>query len=248
MSKIASGESQPLGFLKNSAKFQNKCLGKMSDEANSNNRTSLYVSHNMSTIQRLCSRVIVLDHGKVVFDGGVEEGIGVYASCFVDVNYKKLDLSTQRMKHLELPIRAKLWEIVLQSDRAVFQMGDSIRFWLKIHAYDAIGVISLRMELFTREGIPVGVSVAKDFSVLEQKGDFGFSITLNCTELVPGEYIVCLVLYEQGRSGGYNDLDAIYPTFPFRIEDYNDFIGINWNYNTWGRIKFDNLIVERTLT
>ena len=39
------------------AKFQNKCLGKMSDEANSNNRTILYVSHNMSTIQRLCSRL-----------------------------------------------------------------------------------------------------------------------------------------------------------------------------------------------
>ncbi|MBR4874856.1 MAG: ABC transporter ATP-binding protein, partial [Clostridia bacterium] len=51
------------------AKFQNKCLGKMSDEAGTGQRAILYVSHNMATIQRLCTRVIVLDHGKVVYDG-----------------------------------------------------------------------------------------------------------------------------------------------------------------------------------
>ncbi|MBR5293708.1 MAG: ABC transporter ATP-binding protein, partial [Oscillospiraceae bacterium] len=43
------------------AKFQNKCLGKMSDEAGTGQRAILYVSHNMATIQRLCTRVIVLD-------------------------------------------------------------------------------------------------------------------------------------------------------------------------------------------
>jgi lipopolysaccharide transport system ATP-binding protein len=57
------------------AKFQNKCLGKMSDEAGTGQRAILYVSHNMSTIQRLCTRVIVMDHGRIVYDGDTAGGV-----------------------------------------------------------------------------------------------------------------------------------------------------------------------------
>ena len=46
-------------------KFQQKCLGKMSDVAGQEGRTVLYVSHNMSTIRQLCTRCVVLDKGKV---------------------------------------------------------------------------------------------------------------------------------------------------------------------------------------
>lgn len=57
--------------------FQQKCLGKMSDVA-SEGRTVLFVSHNMAAINSLCDRVIVLDRGKMIFDGGVSEGIEAY--------------------------------------------------------------------------------------------------------------------------------------------------------------------------
>ena len=43
--------------------FQRKCLGKMSDVA-SENRTVLFVSHNMSVVSRLCERGIWLEGGK----------------------------------------------------------------------------------------------------------------------------------------------------------------------------------------
>ena len=58
-------------------KFQEKCLGKMEDVADGG-RTVLYVSHSMRTVQQLCSRVIVMDHGKIIFDGNVDEGIKIY--------------------------------------------------------------------------------------------------------------------------------------------------------------------------
>ena len=54
-------------------KFQQKCLGKMSDVANQDGRTVLYVSHNMATIRDLCDRCIVLDKGKVAADGTPKE-------------------------------------------------------------------------------------------------------------------------------------------------------------------------------
>ena len=66
-------------------KFQQKCLGKMSDVANQDGRTVLYVSHNMSTIRQLCTRCVVLDKGRVIFDGDVEQAIAVYMDT-TDVN------------------------------------------------------------------------------------------------------------------------------------------------------------------
>ena len=50
------------------AEFQQKCLGKM-DEFSSSGRTVFFVSHNMASVNRLCSRVILLDKGKIVADG-----------------------------------------------------------------------------------------------------------------------------------------------------------------------------------
>jgi homopolymeric O-antigen transport system ATP-binding protein len=59
------------------AEFQKKCLGKMRDVSQSG-RTVLFVSHNMAAVQQLCSRGIVLDRGRMVFDGNVDAAIGHY--------------------------------------------------------------------------------------------------------------------------------------------------------------------------
>ena len=50
------------------AGFQAKCLGKMQDVAGGG-RTVLFVSHQMSAIQRLCSRVIWMERGMMAGDG-----------------------------------------------------------------------------------------------------------------------------------------------------------------------------------
>jgi lipopolysaccharide transport system ATP-binding protein len=48
------------------ARFQRKCLGKMEDIADRQGRTVLVVSHNMGTIQRLCSQSLFLEAGRLV--------------------------------------------------------------------------------------------------------------------------------------------------------------------------------------
>lgn len=59
--------------------FQKKCLEKMREISSEEGRTVIYVSHNMETIKNLCDRCVVLENGKKIFDGGVEEGISVYS-------------------------------------------------------------------------------------------------------------------------------------------------------------------------
>ncbi len=59
------------------AEFQRKCLGKMSDVAQEG-RTVLFVSHNMSAIQRLTQETIVLDQGKIVMRAPTTEAVDFY--------------------------------------------------------------------------------------------------------------------------------------------------------------------------
>jgi len=59
------------------ATFQKKCLGKMNETAQEG-RTVLFVSHNMHTIQDLCSRTILLRNGKVIEDGITRDVVSHY--------------------------------------------------------------------------------------------------------------------------------------------------------------------------
>ncbi len=59
------------------AEFQQKCLGKMRD-VTQEGRTVVFVSHNLGAVRSLCSRAIVLEKGKLVFDGDTSTGIQRY--------------------------------------------------------------------------------------------------------------------------------------------------------------------------
>ena len=61
------------------AAFQQKCLDKM-HEIRQQGRTILFVSHDMTAITRLCKRVVLLEKGKISFDGGPREVVKRYLS------------------------------------------------------------------------------------------------------------------------------------------------------------------------
>jgi len=63
------------------AEFQEKALGKMRDVTTSDGRTVLFVSHNMGAVKTLCKRGIVLDQGRLVYDGKTDEAISFYQKC-----------------------------------------------------------------------------------------------------------------------------------------------------------------------
>ena len=59
------------------AEFQRKCLGKMKD-VSGEGRTVLFVSHNMGQISALCSKSIILNKGKIEYNGAVDQALKIY--------------------------------------------------------------------------------------------------------------------------------------------------------------------------
>ena len=60
--------------------FQKKCLGKMHDLAKGHGRTILFVSHNMDAIQRLCSKCLLIEDGRLVANGDTASIVARYLS------------------------------------------------------------------------------------------------------------------------------------------------------------------------
>jgi lipopolysaccharide transport system ATP-binding protein len=57
--------------------FQRKCLGKM-NEVSRGGRTVLFVSHNLAAVERLCQRALVLQKGRLEFEGTAQAAIDLY--------------------------------------------------------------------------------------------------------------------------------------------------------------------------
>lgn len=72
------------------AEFQKKCLGKMKDVSRLEGRTVLFVSHNLTAVQTLCTKGLYLDNGSIIYSGETADVLGVYTS-----NYEEQQLQIQ---------------------------------------------------------------------------------------------------------------------------------------------------------
>lgn len=75
------------------AEFQKKAIGKMQDISKGEGRTVLFVSHNMAAVKSLCKTGIVLENGRLTFQGTSEECVGYYLndSGTHTSNFKRYD-------------------------------------------------------------------------------------------------------------------------------------------------------------
>jgi lipopolysaccharide transport system ATP-binding protein len=60
------------------ASFQRKCLGKMNDVSAQEGKTVLFVSHNLSQVQGLCKKGMLLEHGQLKYTGDIASAISQY--------------------------------------------------------------------------------------------------------------------------------------------------------------------------
>ena len=72
------------------AEFQKKAIGKMQDISKTDGRTVLFVSHNMAAVKSLCTRAIVLEHGKIAFEGETDNSISYYLNGNNDIDNRRI--------------------------------------------------------------------------------------------------------------------------------------------------------------
>ena len=217
--------------------FQKKCLDKMREAANKEGRTVLYVSHNMNTIRQLCDRCIVLDKGKVVFDGDVEEAIGIYLhteetrNTCVDYN------NIPRLNWLRNTKTKMLRAEYLGKDSIVFHKDEKMCLSLQWENEKDINDLCLRLEILKPNRTPVGTTFLLDFysGVKGEHGDV--TILVDLSLLAPGKYTTNYTFFEKNSFGTNMNVDCVHGLF-FEIADDGNVV---WDERAWGRIQFPDL-------
>ena len=235
------------------AKFQKKCLDKMDDEANSAGRTILYVSHNMNTIQRLCSRVIVLEKGKVVYDGNTPGGVGKYLSVNRSDAINRDLRSIER--HRMCKMRVKMLDAwLVDKVNNIYLQDDAVRF--AIHWQTNADVRDLTMNVFMRHvsAATVGFS-SLALGDLPKGKEYNTEVALSLKDIIPGSYMICVQFHEIDASGNALFDDSVDQLFEIEVMENQEKIisyrGIvdntmkmNWNYNEYGSVRLSMDVIE----
>ena len=216
--------------------FQKKCLDKMRDAAKKEGRTVLYVSHNMNTIRQLCDRCVVLDKGKVVFEGDVEEAISIYMNRQMNDsvyrNYKDYTrpqyLKNQKIKMLEAEFIGR--------ENVLFEANDPIQIRLKWENLQDVSDVGLRVELWNLEDIPQATYVLYDFHSGEKGRIAEIVIELDASMVMDADYKTFFTFFNKSAQGASMDLDCV-PGLCFRKSTSTAKQSWVWRPKFWGYIQ-----------
>ena len=227
--------------------FQRKCLDKMREVAQKEGRTVLYVSHNMNTIRRLCDRCIVLEKGKLIFEGEVEDAIELYmhkesvrnewTEGMTECNYSDTSARSTYSKGGAMVNYLKL----LDTEDALYATGEKIRFLMRVHSKQAFKDLRLRLEVLYGDDAPVGTMPSVSLGEMAEGEIREFTVELDPIGLTSGKYRVDLVLFDMDEFGTVYDQELLLPAFRVEVKETTD---INWNSNNWGHIRFPDAVVE----
>lgn len=221
--------------------FQKKCIAKMRELALNENRTVLYVSHNMNTIRELCSRCIVLDHGKKIFDGDVENAIKIYLGGeqedFAFYDYNGNHKEPCKRNDIEL-LRAGYYG---KTDN-LFYSEEIMPLELSWQNNEDIDNLCLRVEVSDYRRFPVTAFVIEDFYSGKKGEKASMRFKINISRIASGGYYTRYVFYNRKSDTlPYESVEiAAGLRFRKRMPEQN---GNCWQ-KAWGSIIMDEIELE----
>lgn len=221
--------------------FQKKCITKMRKLAMDENRTILYVSHNMNTIRELCNRCIVLDHGKKIFDGDVEYAIKIYLGGeqddFAYYDYMGKHKEPCKRNDIEL-LRAGYYG---KTDN-LFYNEEAMSLELLWQNNEDIDNLCLRVEVSDFRRFPVTAYVIENFYSGKKGEKTSMRFKLNISQIARGEYFTRYVFYNRKNDAlPYESVEiAKGLRFRKRMSEQN---GNRWQ-KSWGSVIMDEIEID----
>ncbi len=226
--------------------FQKKCLNKMRSAAKQDGRTVLYVSHNMNTIRTLCDRCIVLDKGRIVFEGDVDEAIEIYMSAAHNEwseGQTEFDLRNAVSRSPYTEGNAQITYLkLLGKDLAMYATGEKLRMKLRVATKKAYSDLRLRIELRYSDDTPVGTMPNVSLGRCGEGEKTEYIVEFDPAGLTNGKFRVDLVLFEIDEFGNSYDQELLLPAFFFEVQANEDIV---WNQSNWGHIRFPEASVQQ---
>ncbi|MCP4521849.1 MAG: ABC transporter ATP-binding protein [Cytophagales bacterium] len=202
------------------ATFQKKAIGKMKSVSQTEGRTVLFVSHNIGSIQHLCTHSIVLNQGQMVHSGTTDSGIKYYLSSNQDNLKIPLSERTDRKGNQT----AKIDDITINTqsnqNTSEFLSGIKGEFVFKYTSKEPLIKVGLRVEVLNSMQKSITVlntyhSIG-EFDLLNKEGEL--KCQFDRIPLSHGNYYLNFILISN-----QDIVDQVESAFSFSIEQSDFF-------------------------
>jgi lipopolysaccharide transport system ATP-binding protein len=188
--------------------FQKKCLGRMNAVAGEG-RTVLFVSHNMGAVKSLCPRSILLEGGKLVYDGPTGSAIDQFLARLYNQSGSHIRLEPQP----ELPVQVtEIWcEDEQGEEVSELELGSDLYVRARYEIREPLRDVSFAL-LVSNEGSPLlnsfDTDADEDGSLREvrEAGSYDVRIHVPFSILKEGQYTLALQI--GSRHVDYTDENA----------------------------------------
>ena len=198
--------------------FQKKCLDKMRNAAKEEGRTVLYVSHNMNTIRQLCDRCIVLDAGKLIYDGDVEKAISIYMDSSLGENQVDMDLETKSHSLRDLDTGLRMKHLKLEGKQIpVYHPEEDLLLHLRVGITAPISAAAFRLTLRTDADVGLGTAWSEELAFGET-GDREITLSMPLRGIAKGSFYASIGFYRFDELGRSIMLDHITRAFKLEVE------------------------------
>lgn len=204
------------------AEFQKKAIGKMKDVSSGDGRTVLFVSHNMESIEALCTSCAVFKNGTILSQGNTNEMIELYLNDNREKTTQQLAERTDRKGNGRYRITAVTVSTNNQMNNYL-KVGQSGKISLSVTQKDAVKIpVSISIGIHDAKGIRVSTLSSMFFPEgLFVDRSFKIEFIIENVALYSGEYI-CNVFLREGEQGDI--VDWVQDAFILRVEA-GDFYG-----------------------
>jgi lipopolysaccharide transport system ATP-binding protein len=179
------------------AQFQKKCIGKMSEVAQSHGRTVLFVSHQMAAVRKLCHSAVLLTAGTTEGPGAVEETIQAYLGK-IAASERVIDLT--KVKHDAYSFDTGRFVCLSAEEGCALAYGERLAFHLDVTCNGPIADAVIGVAFDTAEGYRV-MTLESDASgkiLTFSKGRHRVTFSISLNPLSPGLYNISCALFSGG--------------------------------------------------
>lgn len=220
-------------------KFQNKCLTKIQELIAKEGRTVICVSHNMNTIKKFCDRCLVLDHGKLIFDGDTKEAIRMYyGDNFVSEIRMECEDSRRFTWLSREDVRLISAEYIGKED-AHFEYDENIIIKFKYKFNKSVSNLCFRFEVYDDVENPIATSFVYNIGEGNPGDIKEFTAKVDISLLKEGKYRSIYTFFERDNMKESVDLDCINGLKFVKEEPMSK--EIEWKSNSWGNVELPAL-------
>ncbi len=217
--------------------FQRKCM-EFAKRLQEKNSTIIFVSHNMFSIKTMCTRVIYLKKGRIVFDGPTDAGIEMYED-----DCRLSTLSWTEKKPDDWPIKVTDFSLFDASGEAksVFEYGESMKLRLVYEANQPLHDPNFIIAFVRSDGVACcNFSTEADGVALgEIQGKGTIELQTPPIKLVSELYTISILIREKGFQKVL--CAQIGSTFHVRHELYDTHFGVFHEPGQWVREGSDGV-------